>query len=269
MPSISIPKTILGRTNLQVSRLGLGTLGLSVEEYRAAFEVGVNYVLTYHGSNGEPERTVSQATQGMRNRIIVADGTDDRTADGLRRVLERSLHTLNTDYIDLYHLFYIRDDADWAQVIGTGGALEGVRKAQAEGSIRFVAVSIHNRPLAGRIAATGEIDVMMVRYNCAHPGAEQDVFPHAQAQSCGVVAYNALKWRQLLQRPWGWPEDGKVPAASDCYRFVLSHPAVHLVLTGARTWAELESDIQTLSPFHPVSEKEESWLREFGKVAHG
>jgi len=259
----------LGRTGLQVARLGLGTLSLSPEEYRAAFEAGINYVLTYHGSNGEPEHSVAQAIQGMRDQIVLADGTDDRTRDGLLRALERSLATLTTDYIDLYHLFYIRDDADWESVTGPGGALEGVRKAQEEGMIRFVAVSAHNRPLAGKIAATGEIDVMMVRYNCAHPGAEKDIFPYALSQNCGVVAYNALKWKQLLQRPRGWPQDSRVPTAAECYRFVLNHPAVHLVLTGARTLQELAVNIQALSPFQPLSQEEETWLRAFGKAAHG
>ncbi|MCC6443866.1 MAG: aldo/keto reductase [Armatimonadetes bacterium] len=267
MPSLST--ATLGRTGLLVSRLGLGTLNLPAGDYRAAFEAGINYVLTYHGENGQPERTVAEALQGLRERIVLADGTADRTRDGLLRHLERSLSALATDRIDVYHLFYIRDDADWQAVTGPGGAMEGVRQAQAEGMIRFTAVSVHNRPLAGRIAATGEIDVMMVRYNCAHPGAESDIFPHARARECGVVTYNALKWRQLLQRPAGWPEDAPVPTPADCYRFALSHPAVHLVLTGARARAELDANIAALSPFAPLSPEEAAWLREFGRQVHG
>ena len=38
----------------------------------------------------------------------------------------------------------------------------------------------------------------MIRYNAAHPGAEQDVFPHLAARQPAVVAYTATSWRKLL-----------------------------------------------------------------------
>ena len=55
----------------------------------------------------------------------------------------------------------------------------------------------------------------MIRYNAAHRGAEQDIFPHLAAHDPGVVSYTATRWSYLLRRPKGWPKDGRVPTAAD------------------------------------------------------
>ena len=56
--------------------------------------------------------------------------------------------------------------------------------------------------------------MLMVRYNAAHPGAEQDIFPHVDRQSTALISYTATRWRKLLKRPRGWT--GDVPTAADC-----------------------------------------------------
>lgn len=49
--------------------------------------------------------------------------------------------------------------------------------------VRWLCVSIHDRPRAGRLAADSVLDALMIRYNAAHPGAEQEIFPHRVAQA--------------------------------------------------------------------------------------
>jgi hypothetical protein len=85
-----------------------------------------------------------------------------------------------------------------------------------------VAVSCHDRRLAGQLGAAGDVDVLMVRYNAAHPGAECDIFPYVAAHNTGVVSYTATRWTYLLRRPKGWPRERPVATAGQCYRFVLS-----------------------------------------------
>jgi len=49
-------------------------------------------------------------------------------------------------------------------------------------------------------------DVLMVRYNAAHRGAEHEIFSHLDEKDRqGIVAFNALKHGAMLKRPRGWP----------------------------------------------------------------
>ena len=112
--------TTLGRTNLTVSRMGVGAGGPSqigrktglteaesADLLRRAFDRGVNFVDTAEGYGTEP--IVGQALQGRdRSSIIVSSKKSTRrqevNAQTLLTSLELSLKNLDTDYIDLYNL---------------------------------------------------------------------------------------------------------------------------------------------------------------------
>jgi hypothetical protein len=107
----------------------------------------------------------------------------------------------------------------------------------------------------------------MIRYNAAHPGAEEEIFPHVRVHNTGLVAYTATRWTALLRRPRGWPEQGRIPTPGMAYRFVLSNPAVHVCLTAPRSLKELQENIDAVKS-GPLSEEEMRFMREFGKAVH-
>ena len=119
---------------------------------------------------------------------------------------------------------------------------------------------------AGQLAATSPLDLLMIRYNAAHPGAERDIFPHRRENKPTILAYTATRWGKLLKRPKGW--EGQVMTAGDCYRFQLSNPHVDLALTGPASRAELEQNLDALQK-GPLTPEEDKWMREFGKKVHG
>ena len=140
--------------------------------------------------------------------------------------------------------------------------MEAVRD---EGKVRGLGISIHNRKRAGRLAANSPLDLLMVRYNAAHPGAEQDILPHVDPERRAIVAYTATSWRRLLKRPRKW--DGNVPDAATCYRFCLTNPTVSVVLTGPKTVKQLQANLEGVSR-GPLDADELKWMREFGAVVH-
>ena len=106
----------------------------------------------------------------------------------------------------------------------------------------------------------------MIRYNAAHPGAEQDIFPHLAARRPAVIAYTATAWRKLLRAPRGWT--GRFPTAGDCYRFCLTSPSRRRGAHRARTVAELRENLAAVEK-GPLSPDEDAWMRTFGRVVHG
>jgi predicted aldo/keto reductase-like oxidoreductase len=141
--------------------------------------------------------------------------------------------------------------------------LDAARTLQRRGLVNFLAVSSHNRPVAAALAASGAYDIVHLRYNAAHPGAERDFFPHMPAENRpGIVAFTGTSWGQLLN-PRYTPRGERTPDASDCYRFVLSHSDVDVCATGPATADHVEQAIAAREA-GPMSGDELAWMKRVG-----
>jgi aryl-alcohol dehydrogenase-like predicted oxidoreductase len=78
------------------------------------------------------------------------------------------------------------------------------------GAVKMIGLSSHRRPLAARWSQSGRLDLLMVRYNAAHRGAEVDLFPMTEAARLPVISFTALRWGHLLLTA---PKD---PQVSNC-----------------------------------------------------
>jgi aryl-alcohol dehydrogenase-like predicted oxidoreductase len=246
-----------------VHRLGLAcNYGIDGDDLAHAVDRGVNYFFWTPLRTKRVTPVLAAKLKADRERFVVATGpTLGFYRGGVRGGCERILRALGTDYLDVFHLFWVGVGSAY-----TEGTVDELRKLKDEGKIRAIGVSIHDRPRAGRLAEDSPVDLFMLRYNAAHPGAERDVFPHLAKRQPSVVAYTATAWRKLLQRPKGWT--GDVMTAGDCYRFCLSSPHVDLVLTGPSNRRELDDNLDALAR-GPLREDEQTWMRDFGRAAHG
>ena len=249
--------------NKRVHRLGLAlNMGLDAHGMAAALERGMNYFFWTRFRTGHLVPVLKQALARDRQKYVVATGPTFGFFRGtVRGRCEAALKTLGTDYLDVFQLFWLGKTSAWSE-----GVVEELLKLKAEGKIRAIGVSIHDRARAGRLAEDSAIDLFMLRYNAAHPGAERDVFPHLGKRQPNVVAYTATSWRRLLKKPGSW--DGAPMTAGDCYRFCLSSPHVDLVLTGPANQKELEENLAALDK-GPLSAEENEWMRRFGQAVHG
>ena len=245
----------------RVYRLGLaGNYGIDEAGVRAAIDRGINYLyLTPRGAMAKPLR---DALTRARDQIVVATGPLVGWFGGsVRRSAERNLKKLGTDYLDIFQLPWLGVGSRWSDA-----TLRELEHLKTSGKVRALGVSIHDRERAGQLAADSSLDMLMIRYNAAHPGAERDIFPHLAKRQPNIVAYTATSWRKLLKRPSGWT--GNVMTAGDCYRFCLSSPHVEVTLTGPASTAQLDENIAALSK-GPLTPEEDTWIREFGKAVHG
>jgi len=245
----------------RVFRLGLAAnYGIEEAGIRDALARGMNYL--YLTPRGAMARPLKEAIARDRDRLVIAAGpTVGYFGGSIRRTAERLLKKLGTDYIDVFQLMWLGVGSAW-----TDSTLRELRHLKESGKARALAVSIHDRERAGRLADDSPLDLLMIRYNAAHPGAERDIFPHLAKRQPNIVAYTATSWRKLLKRPSTW--DGKVATAGDCYRFCLSSPHVDVVLTGPASAAQLDENLAAIER-GPLSAEDDKWMRDFGKVVHG
>jgi aryl-alcohol dehydrogenase-like predicted oxidoreductase len=242
-------------------RLGLsGTFGLDEAGCREALE-RVGYVFWSPRMKGLTP-ALRDALALDRERYAISAGPLLGYFPGaVRKAAEAALRTLRTDYLDVFQLYWL------GKMSAFTSAVQGeLVKLREEGKVRAIGVSIHDRPRAGRLAEDSVLDLLMLRYNAAHPGAEADVFPHLARRRPAVVAYTATSWRKLLRAPRGWK--GRPATAGDCYRFCLTSPHVDVVLTGPKTVAELRENLAAVEQ-GPLAEAEMAFMRELGRAVHG
>lgn len=246
----------------RVFRLGLAcNYGIEAEDLEWALEQGMNYVFWTKGAK-KVLPALKEALKHDRKSIVLASGpTFAYTGGGIKRSCETILEKLGTDYLDVFQIFWLGRTSS----LNTS-TLEALVSLRESGLARAIGVSIHDRQRAGRLAEESPLDMLMVRYNAAHTGAEQDIFPHLARRQPAIVSYTATRWRALIKHPRGW--DRPVMTAADCYRFCLSNPHVDLTLTGPKNRTQLEENLQGLREKGPLSEDEHRWIGEFGRIIH-
>ena len=243
-------------------RLGLATnYGIEGEDVEWALEKGVNYIF-WPPNARRVTASLKAALKRNRESFILASGpTIGYFGGSIKRACDRLLKALETEYLDVFQLFWLGRASIW-----TSSTIDALISLRESGKVRAIGVSIHDRKRAGKLAGDSPLDMLMVRYNAAHTGAEQDIFPYIAKRKPAIIAYTATRWRGLLKRPKDW--SGPVMTASDCYRFCLSNPHVDIVLTGPKTRQQLQENLSELRDKGPLSEEENSWIRNYGQIVH-
>lgn len=252
---------ILGRTGLQVGRLGMASsYGVPSEAVEQAFEQGVNYL--YWGTfRRGPFGQALRNLKPRRDRMVLALQSYSRIAALMSPSVEIALRKLGFEYADVLLLGL------WNQM-PPQRILDAGRRLRERGLIRNIAISTHQRPLVSTLSAGSDVGIVHVRYNAVHTGAEREVFPLLPANGArpGMVAFTATSWRQLLD-PKRVPPGERTPSATDCYRFVLSNPAVDVCMTGPANQAQAAEALRAME-LGPMSTDELAWMRRVGDFIH-
>ncbi len=240
-----------------VCRLGLATRGntrLDPEDVEEAMRRGVDYLNWCCHADG-----LSAAVRRLgerRRSVCVAAQFMAKTARDAREELRELLGELGTDYIDVVTYYYMEAPEEWEEIISPGGAAQVLEEARRDGLVRCIGLTSHQRGLAADIARSGRVDLLMIRYNAAHRGAEQDVFGVTSELGMPVVAYTGLRWGALLQSTPDDPPGFVPPSPPSWYRFVLCHPSVTVALIAPNGREELEEDLSILDCWRGLDEAE-------------
>jgi predicted aldo/keto reductase-like oxidoreductase len=254
-----------GESSRTVCRLGLATRGdclLRPSDILHAIDHGIDF-LNWCGVPDALSAAIAELGR-RRSDVVVCVQFEARTADDAGEELDRILAELKTNYVDVLTFYYVEEAPEWQQILGAGGALQYCEDAQGAGKVRLLGLTSHQRPLAAEVAAGGLLDLLMIRYNAAHRGAETDVFPTTTALGMPVVVYTCLRWGALLRPTPDDPPGFEVPLAPAWYRFALQHPAVTVALAAPQTRAELDEDLMVLDAARPLPTAEYERL-----AAHG
>ena len=255
----------LGRTGLSVSRLGIASgYGAPAKAVEKAYrERGINYFFWSTPRGSGMKEALRGLVRSEREKLVIALQSYDHSGLLTARSIEKGLKAIGTDYADVLILGW-HNSVPWKRLLDTAMELKHT------GKIRFIGMSGHKRTTFGKMAQDGEspVEVYMIRYNAAHPGAESDIFPFLGNENRpGITIYTATAWRKLMKK--GRMPLGEEPlSAADCYRFVLTNPNVDLCLMGPASDEQMDGGLSALDR-GPLSDEEMTRIRRIGAYVHG
>ena len=143
-----------GRTGHASTRVVFGAAALSGasqadadETYEVLTRFGVNHI-DVAASYGHAEERVRPWLKRAPGQFFLATKTAERTSQGAREELERSLERLGVDHVDLWQLHNLVDPIEWDMALSPGGAVEAAVAAREEGLTRFIGVTGHGAQVA-------------------------------------------------------------------------------------------------------------------------
>lgn len=202
-------KRTLGTSGLEVSALGLGCMGLSygygpaTEEKDAialiqkAYGSGITFFDTAEAyGQGANEELVGKALQGVRDKVVIAtkfgfvngkptDGLDSRP-ERIRRVAERSLKFLKTDYIDLFYQHRVDPNIPMEDVAGT------VKDLIQEGKVKYFGMSEAGVQSIRKAHAVHPVAALQSEYSMFWREPEKEIIPTLEELGVGFVPFSPL-----------------------------------------------------------------------------
>lgn len=203
-------KVTLGNSDLQVSRIGLGTMGMSefygsrddaqsITTLHAAIEQGYNFFDTadmygpFHN-----EELLGKAFAGKRDQVIIATKfANERSKDGaflgvnnspeyIRKACDASLKRLGIDIIDLYYMHRRNPEVPIEDSVGTMAELV------KEGKVRYLGLSEVAADTIRKAHTVHPITAIQSEYSLWSTDIEEDVIPAIQEIGASLVAYSPL-----------------------------------------------------------------------------
>ncbi len=110
-------------------------------------ESGINHI-DVAASYGEAEVRLAPFLKDHRDEFFLATKTGDRTYDGAKSSIERSLERMGVDQIDVIQFHNLAKDDDWNTVMGRDGALKAAVEARDQGLVRYIGVTGHGTRIA-------------------------------------------------------------------------------------------------------------------------
>jgi len=277
MPSNSheMPMRNFGRSEIKVSAIACGGHHLGDPEDQKiaqqivdeAVDSGINFFdncWEYH--RGKSEEWLGSALKGKRDRVFLMTKvcTHGRDKTLAMKMLEESLHRLQTDHLELWQIHGVVFENDPDLVIRPNGAAEALREAKQQGKVRFVGFTGHKDPNVHlKMLATGfPFNAVQMPLNPLDANFdlsfEKQVLPELNRRNIAVLGMKPLCGT-------AGPIKEGVIGAEEMLRYAMSLP-VATTITGMDKLDIVHQALRVARNFQPMSASEMQALRD--RVRH-
>jgi predicted aldo/keto reductase-like oxidoreductase len=264
-----LPRVRFGKTGWQVTRLGIGTIPLIRQPERAsevtlnrALDAGINLVDTAEQYENMQER-VGRCISHRRKEFFLTSKTYSRSAKDARRSLEAALRALKTDHIDGYMLHSVSSVESWRQILAKGSCLATFRKAQEQGLVGQIGVSVHRDLRVMREAIeSGQFSFMMLAYSpLDQENVAAEILPLARKHDVGLMLMKAMGGGNLIPNPSDMSPEQAADLKRLAIRFCLSNPNVHSAVIGMSSVQQVDFNVAAACADLPIREEDVDRMR--------
>ncbi len=148
----------------------------------------------------------------------------------------------------------------WHNHLPLSRILDQTESIRAKGMFRYLALSGHNRLLFSDLAKDLRLDILHIRYNVTHQGAEKEVLSQFDpGKRVPLVTYTATRWGNRLVNPGKMPPGEKLLRGVSCC-FVFSNPNVDGCILGQVVSLEMREAPAALD-HGPLTPVEKQWVQ--------
>jgi len=261
-----LPTRVLGRTGVSIPAIAIGCgsrfcavkdVDQSVAILNAALDHGFFHWDTASQYASQDGTVVSEERLGVvlkerRREVFLASKVHDRTYDGARRLIERSLERLQTDRLDLIQIHQVGTLDEVERLGRPDGALRALRQARDEKVARFLGFSGHLSAAAmTEMVRRYDFDTMLIalnHYSERQGDFERQAVPAAAAKGLGVMVIKTIRPREM--DPSLRPED--------LLRYALSLENVSAAVVGTDSVEVVRKNAALLRNFKKMTPEEMS-----------
>ncbi len=268
-----LPSVVLGRTGLEVTRLGFGTalhgasrprmpLDQVKRLYDGVLDSGINFIDTAH-DYVDSEEMIGRLAAHRYSEFYLAskcgctesDGVQDNskhewTRDNLIRGVEVSLERLGRDSIDVMQLHN-----PTVEECEAGGLVEALEEMRSRGMVRFIGVST-TLPHLPTFLGWRAFDVFQIPYSALEPEHDEWITRAGEA-GIGIVIRGGIaqgepnvglgttdRWAGFRRGGLDELLEDDESSSSFILRYTLSHPHVHTVIVGTTSLDHLAENVE-------------------------
>ena len=274
-------RKVLGRTGLEVTQLGYGSMGIRgpktwgvrvVSEAAAdaflnsVLDAGINFIDT-SPDYGISEQRIGQYISSRRSEFYLATKCgcvytqhEDHleidhvwNKDVLARNIETSLQRLRTDHVDILQLH-----GGDAETVQRAGLIDALMDFRAQGLIKFIGAS-SALPRLPALIDLGVFDTFQIPYSCLAP-QHHDLITRAAEADAGIIIRGGIAQggpdaeiqRPALNDPWTRAKLNEVlpdgmNRAELILRYTLAHPHCHTTIVGTCNPAHLAANLAAVA----------------------
>jgi len=202
----------LGNAGVRVSVVGLGANRFGSADVpqtvvdkitHSALDAGVNFIDTANGYNdGRSEETLGSALKGRMDKVVMATKFNfprKTSANSwgasryqMMQAIEKSLHRLQTDHIDLYYCHRWDDTTPIEETLRGLDDLIRMGKICYIGASAYASWQLAHANVLAELKGWTRFVVLQSEYNMLRRGVEREVLPYCRAHNVGFVPYYPL-----------------------------------------------------------------------------
>ena len=256
--SASLPTAVLGRTGLQVTRLGYGSghrKPMDDDQRRtilnAVLDSGINFIDTAKGY-GNSEELIGRYLSHRRSGFYLATKGDTWTREGLFQGLHQSLRRLKTDYVDVIQLHN-----PTVEECERGNLVEALLEMRRQGKVRWIGVST-TLPHLPTYLQWGVFDTFQIPYSALERDHEDWITKAAEAGvgiinrggaalgEPGVGVGDPDHWRKFEQANLDELRQEGESRTAFVLRFTLTHPHTNTIIVGTTNPDHVRENVQAV-----------------------